>query len=134
MKLIAAIFLFLLFVSPSQAESDYKECFEKLQAPYQSWNALFEFRKKGECLSGAVYSEIWSDQITLLLANHWQLLPQLSSIAAPGSTERAFVLKSIDETCPFDRCLKIKKLSINNCPPGLDEICSQIRQRIGNNE
>ena len=58
MKIIASIVLCLMIVAPSYAESDYTECFQKLHEPFQSWNAFFEFREKGECLSGDVLAEM----------------------------------------------------------------------------
>jgi hypothetical protein len=134
MKLIAAIILCLMIVSPSYADSDYAECFQKLHNPFQSWNAFFDFREKGECLSGAVLAEMWAEHITLLLADHWQLLPQLDSLAPLGSEKRALVLKYIDVSCPLDRCEKIRQSCKNSCPSGLDELCGQILERINTAE
>ena len=116
------------------ADDDYAECFRKLQPPFKSWTELFKLREQRICQSGAVYAEIWSDQVTQLLADHWELLPELAGLAPKESSQREFVVQSIDVTCPVDRCARIKHMCISSCPPKLGDLCARIQQRIADAE
>ena len=133
-QVAASIFMFLALAPYAKADDEndmYAFCFQRLNNEFASWEEFFELWRSRRCPeASAVLAEGWADQTTLLLTAKWKLLPQLSELAPASSDERAFVLRYIDVTSPGDRLEKLDSLAKEDCPTGLSELCSQIRQRV----
>jgi len=94
-----------------------------------SWAAVHRsFARYGHCDDGAI-GEGYSDSVTILLADHWDALPQLTTLAAGDSTFRAFVLKHIDATVPSERLERIANHARSRCPRQHGDLCAAIIKR-----
>ena len=95
----------------------------------KSWAAVHgSFARYGHCDDGAI-GEGYSDSVTILLADHWEALPQLTTLAASDSKFRAFVLKHIDATVPTERLERIANHARSRCPQQHRDLCAAIIKR-----
>jgi hypothetical protein len=103
---------------------------EQVAASAQSWRQLHDmFSRFATCDDGAI-AEGFSESVTVLLAEKWDQLPELSSIAASDSTFETFVVRHIDESAPQERLSRIAALASQQCRPDFVALCQRIRSQI----
>jgi len=98
----------------------------------KSWAAVHRsFARYGHCDDGAI-GEGYSESVTILLADHWEALPQLTTLAASDPRFRAFVLKHVDESVPSERRERIANHAQSKCPQQHRDLCAAIIKRARN--
>ena len=76
-------------------------------------------------------AEAYSDQVSLMLSEHWAEVGELGRVCTSDPWLCEFVLKHLDETVPADRLLRIRDLAHTECPKEQRKLCKQIRKRTG---
>lgn len=91
-----------------------------------SWGALYKsFRLYEHCDDGAV-GEGYSESVARILADRWNTLPRLASLAQENVDFRRFVLKHVDATDDMNDLKKIKAKAQTQCPPRLRVLCDDL--------
>jgi len=67
--------------------------------------------------------------VSILLAEHWDLLPELNAIVKSDAWFLEFVLKHIDESVPADRWAKVREVATTRCPKDSSDLCKAIASR-----
>jgi len=84
-----------------------------------------EFLQYAHCDDGAI-AEGFSEATTLLLADHWEEIQQVSPMIASDPAFRKFIIWHIDETVPEDRLRRIARNASKQCPRNLKSLCQDI--------
>jgi hypothetical protein len=96
----------------------------------QTWARLYvTFGRYGQCDDGGV-AEAWSDFVATLLAEHWEVLPDLHALTAAHPSFKKFVLRHLDETINQDQAEAIAHNARENCPANTRKLCDQILRRV----
>lgn len=91
-----------------------------------TWSAVdIAVRKFHQCDDGSI-AEGYSEAVARLLVDHWQTLPQLSTLIKRHPPLKDFVLRHIDTTLDTDDLEKIKTLSSSSCPRNTASLCKAI--------
>jgi hypothetical protein len=96
------------------------------------WESLHAVVAKARNCDDGWIAEAYSEKVSILLAEHWNLLEQLHVISKSEPWFLEFVLKHVDESVPADRWAKIRELATTRCPTGHAQLCDKIaRQAAG---
>lgn len=127
-------FLAFIFISESvNADGMVEKCssseakeIELIAYSLASWHELYAaFQKYSSCDDGAI-AEGFSESISLLMSEKWELIDKLNVYTKDDSKFQKFVIKHIDETAPIERLKKIKMNAMSNCSKNIKGICSEI--------
>ena len=98
-------------------------------ATLMSWRAVHDsFLKYRHCDDGAI-GEGYSESVTLLLADHWDTLPELGRFAGKDKDFEKFVVRHVDETVPRERLERIATNARQRCPKQLTNLCKRLDSR-----
>jgi len=86
------------------------------------------FLKVGKWDDGAI-AEGFSESTSVLLAEHWEHLPEGASWLRTDAAFRQFVEHHIDSSVPDERLQRIIRSSAEECPVGLDDVCRSFGMR-----
>ncbi len=79
------------------------------------WNEIYAaFQKYSHCDEGAI-GDGFSESISLLIAEQWEMIDQLIVLAKEDSEFQKFVINHIDETAPPERLAQIKMNAVSKC-------------------
>ncbi|MES2825650.1 MAG: hypothetical protein V4732_18765 [Pseudomonadota bacterium] len=99
---------------------------ELIAGSLSSWNELYAvFQKYGHCDDGAI-GEGFSESISLLIAEQWEMIDQLIVLAKEDPEFQKFVIDHIDETAPPERLAQIKRNAVSKCSRSREYICMNI--------
>ncbi|WP_454739444.1 hypothetical protein [Cupriavidus necator] len=100
---------------------------EAVLAVGRSWENLHrQFVQYAHCDDGAI-AEGFSESITLLLADHWETIRQVSPMVASDPAFRKFIIRHIDETVPGERLQRIARNASKQCHRNLKSLCQDIQ-------
>ncbi|MBL0010384.1 MAG: hypothetical protein IPP22_03890 [Nitrosomonas sp.] len=103
---------------------------EVIVATIGSWAELYQqFERYAHCDDGAI-AEGFSESISLLLAEQWTDIPQVSAILIPNPTFQRFIIEHIDETVPVKRLERVGKNVRERCLSGLEDFCHKIEIEV----
>lgn len=92
-----------------------------------SWSAVNQNRIKfGHCDDGDI-AEGNSEAVARLLADHWDSLPELSTLISKTPALKTYVLKHIDSTLDTKDLDKIQAQATHSCPAKLKVLCGEIK-------
>lgn len=95
-----------------------------------SWqNVTYFYKEFRRCDDGGVAEGV-SDAVAKLLAQQWQLLPELLKDLDTNPGLNGFVLRHLDETDDSNDLDRIDRLAETRCPASASEFCKKIRARI----
>ena len=93
----------------------------------RSWAQLHrDFAQYAHCDDGAI-GEGFSETITLLLAEHWDDVRQISPMITSDPSFRKFIIRHIDDTVPEERLERIARNANKQCPRNLKSLCREIQ-------
>lgn len=105
---------------------------DKLIDSVKNWNDLHAiYRTYNRCDDGEV-SEGFSDAVGTLLADHWDLTPQLISFSEQDPDFKRFVFAHITVLISQDQDAAIVDHATNRCFPGRDRFCEEIIYAVKN--
>jgi hypothetical protein len=94
---------------------------------FGDWSALYKsYSKYKVCDNGNDVSEGYSEAVARLLSDHWDKLPELSSIYSKRRGFKKFMLQHIDATVDYNDLQKIRQLSETQCPSTTHSLCAAI--------
>jgi len=93
-----------------------------------NWKSLHEVVSLSTGCDDVWLAEAYSEKISILLAERWQLLSQLDRISKSEPKFLLFVLEHIDRTIAADRWERIRDSATNRCPNKQAVLCDRIRQ------
>jgi len=88
-----------------------------------------QFERYAHCDDGAL-AEGFSESISLLLAEQWKDISQVSAILIPNPMFQRFIIEHIDETVPVKRLERVEKNVRERCPLGLKDFCHKIALEV----
>jgi len=91
-----------------------------------SWAKVKEFFTKYRHCDEGYIAEGSSEAIARLLADHWDLLPQLAPMIEHNKSLRTFVMSHINATLNDKDIDKIKAAASSSCPSGMDTFCQEL--------
>jgi hypothetical protein len=91
--------------------ADYQQCYQK------------HYKQE---FGNASADEGYSESIARILSDHWDTLPRLATLIKQDRKFSAFV--HLDATMDMKDVNKIRRLAIQNCPLGLNNLCGSLRK------
>jgi hypothetical protein len=94
----------------------------------ENWEMLYHsYLKFGHCDNGGI-AELYSDSVVKLLTINWPTITKLKKIKNPKFEK--FVLSHIDILMSAEQSMEINKNAQYQCPPGCENICKKIINRL----
>lgn len=126
-----------LLASASAAGADAKQCTqdeaiaaETEASTLKTWPEIFQsYQRYGHCDDAAI-SEGYSDSVATLVADRWDLIPELNALARAHPAFRAFVLRHLDDLMSIDQDKTIRENAQAHCPKGATALCTAIYARL----
>jgi molybdopterin-guanine dinucleotide biosynthesis protein len=117
-------------VAAATCSAEQAQQAEAVAATPSSWSHLHElFARFSACDDGAI-AEGFTESVTVLLAEKWDRVQDLVSIAKGDSAFEDFAVRHIDESAPEERLARIAALATKQCPANAGALCSRIRAAV----
>lgn len=125
------LWLTLVLVSSATAECSRDDAIEAeaIASTLPTWSRVYSaFRLFHQCDDGAI-GEGFSESVSRLLADRWEVMPELSKLSSEDNEFRRFVLRHLDETVPAQRWKIIVGHARHDCPTDALSLCKDILSR-----
>lgn len=96
----------------------------------ETWRNLYVFYNKYETCDELTVADGFSDRGSDLLANHWDMLPDLAEQVEQHPNFATFILLHLNRDLPPNRLSMILSNAETRCPPGQTELCTRIALRV----
>lgn len=125
---LSALLSQVTYASERACSSEQAKRAESAIDRLRSWRSLYNwYQSYRQCDDGAI-SEGYSEAVARTLVDHWDALPQFSSVAQRDSRFRRFVLRHIDETLNDTDLKTISSNAEKRCPSGLSKLCCDLKR------
>ena len=129
--------LLSLAVQHSWATEGWEGCpelarfFKETDPEHYTWVDLYRLFKDSlpDCDDG-VYAEGYSDFIARSLANHWDRLEELATLASKDEEFKTFVLKHIGDATARSYVPLVLSNAQKRCPATCTQLCSEIAKAV----
>jgi hypothetical protein len=91
----------------------------------RTWDSLYRsYRRYAHC-EDVDAAEGYSESIARILADHWETLPRLAELIQKDRSFGRFV--GLNGTMDMGDVAKIKGLATDQCPAGLEKLCTKLK-------